>query len=71
VESLRPPHLHTWADAVEGTLWLYEAALPHYAAHPDRLALMLYDHAHTGTERQMQDAITWMAPFFLRAEEAA
>ncbi len=56
---------------VEGTLRLYEAAQPHYAAHPDRLALMLYDHAHTGSEAQLQDAVTWMAPFFMRAEEAA
>jgi len=56
---------------VAGTLRLYEAAQPHYAAHPDRLALMLYDHAHTGSEAQLQDAVTWMARFFMREEEAA
>jgi fermentation-respiration switch protein FrsA (DUF1100 family) len=56
---------------VAGTLRLYEAAQPHYAAHPDRLALMLYDHAHTGSEAQLQDAVTWMARFFTREEEAA
>jgi fermentation-respiration switch protein FrsA (DUF1100 family) len=56
---------------VAGTLRLHEAARPHYAAHPDRLSLMLYDHAHTGTERQLQDAMLWMAPFFMGDEAAA
>jgi fermentation-respiration switch protein FrsA (DUF1100 family) len=53
-----------------GTLRLHEAALPHYAAHPDRLALMLYDHSHTVSERQVRDAVAWLEPFF-RSEEAA
>jgi predicted esterase len=56
---------------VAGTLRLHEAAKPHYAAHPERLALMLYDHAHTGTEEQLQDAITWMAPFLVDEAAAA
>jgi dienelactone hydrolase len=54
-----------------GALRLYEAALPHYTAHPDRLALMLYDHSHTVSEEQVRDAVNWMAPFFVAAEEAA
>jgi dienelactone hydrolase len=56
---------------VGGTLRLYEAALPHYTAHPDRLALMLYDHSHTVSEEQVRDAVNWMVPFFVTEEEAA
>lgn len=56
---------------VTGALRLYEAAKPHYAAHPDHLALMLYDQAHTGSEAQLRDAVAWMAPFFADEDEAA
>lgn len=56
---------------VEGALRLYEAAKPYYAAHPERLALMLYEHGHTGSEAQLQDAVTWMAPFLVEDEAAA
>jgi dienelactone hydrolase len=49
---------------VAGAQRLYEAALPYYSRHPDRLALMLYDHTHLVTEQQMRDAVTWMRPFF-------
>jgi dienelactone hydrolase len=49
---------------VAGAERLYEAALPHYSRHPDRLALMLYDHTHLVTEQQMRDAVRWMRPFF-------
>ena len=56
---------------VAGAQRLYEAAKPYYAAHPDRLALMLYDHAHTGSEQQLRDAVAWMAPFFADQDEAA
>jgi len=56
---------------IEGAQRLHEAAQAHYAAHPDRLALMLYDHGHTVSETQLMDAVTWMAPFFFAREEAA
>ncbi len=49
---------------VANTLRLYEVARPHYAAHPDRLGLMLYDHTHVVSERQILDAAEWIAPFF-------
>jgi hypothetical protein len=49
---------------VEGALRLYSAARPHYAEHPDHLALMLYDHTHTVVEAQLRDALAWLAPFF-------
>jgi uncharacterized protein len=49
---------------VAGAERLYEAALPFYSRHPDRLTLMLYDHTHLVTEQQMRDAVTWMSPFF-------
>lgn len=49
---------------VESSLRLHSAALPAYAEHPDRLTLMLYDHGHTVTERQMQDALNWVATIF-------
>lgn len=54
---------------VTGALKLYEAAQPLYAAHPDRLALKLYDHRHTATPEQLNDALSWLAPFFLAGEE--
>jgi dienelactone hydrolase len=56
---------------VEGALRLYAAAQPHYAAHPDRLALMLYDHTHTVVEAQLRDALTWLAPLFSDPEAPA
>jgi dienelactone hydrolase len=52
---------------VEGALRLYAAAKPHYAAHLDRLALMLYDHTHTVVEAQLRDALAWLAPHFADA----
>lgn len=48
-----------------GALHLYEAAKPHYASYPERLRLMLYDHTHTVTPEQLNDAVQWMAPLFL------
>ncbi len=56
--------------AVGGTLHLYEAAKPYYAGHPDRLALMLYDHTHLVTEVQIRDGINWLLPFFVEARAA-
>ncbi len=50
---------------VAGVLRLYEAARPHYAAYPDRLALKLYAHTHTVTPEQITDAARWVATFFL------
>lgn len=50
---------------VAGALRLYEAAKPHYTSHPERLALMLYEHTHTVTPEQLGDIIQWMAPLFL------
>jgi predicted esterase len=50
---------------VAGALRLYEAARPHYASHPERLALMLYDHTHTVTPEQLAAMVGWVAPFFL------
>lgn len=49
---------------VGNTLRLYEIARPLYATQPDRLGLMLYDHTHTVSERQIQDAAEWITPFF-------
>jgi fermentation-respiration switch protein FrsA (DUF1100 family) len=49
---------------VEGAVRLYVAAQPHYAAHPEHLALMLYDHTHTVVEEQLRDALAWLAPLF-------
>lgn len=49
---------------------LYDAACPLYAAHPEQLALMLYDQTHTVSEPQLRDAVNWIAPFFL-PEDAA
>jgi len=56
---------------VEGALRLYAAAQPHYAAHPNHLALMLYDHTHTVVEAQLRDALTWLAPLFADPEPPA
>jgi hypothetical protein len=49
---------------VAGAERLYDAALPYYSRHPNRLALKLYDHTHLVTEQQMRDAVNWMMPFF-------
>jgi hypothetical protein len=49
---------------IANTLRLYDAAQPLYAAQPDHLALMLYDHAHDVTPRQIEDAVEWLAPRF-------
>lgn len=49
---------------VASTLRLYDAAQPLYAAHPDHLALMLYDHTHEVIQRQIEDAVEWLVPRF-------
>jgi fermentation-respiration switch protein FrsA (DUF1100 family) len=49
---------------VRNTLRLYEAALPHYAACPERLGLMLYDHTHLVSPEQIQDAVDWVSERF-------
>lgn len=50
---------------VAGAIRLYEAAQPYYAAYPDRLALLLYEHTHTVTQEQIMDAARWVETFFL------
>lgn len=55
---------------VAGALRLYESAQPYYASHPERLALMLYDHTHTVTAEQLNDVIQWMAPLYLDGESS-
>jgi uncharacterized protein len=50
---------------VAGILRLHEAAMPHYAACPERLALMLYDTTHTITEAQIMEALVWLGQHFL------
>ena len=54
---------------VASALRLYERAQPYYAATPERLALMLYEHTHVATEPELHDAVEWIAPFFLRPEQ--
>src|SRR5262249_52957453 len=56
---------------VAGTIRLYEAVKPHYVAHPERLALRLYDHMHHIIEEQLRDAIAFITPFFLRDDPEA
>ncbi|MEO7002233.1 MAG: alpha/beta hydrolase [Ktedonobacterales bacterium] len=56
---------------IAGTQRMYEAAMPYYAAHPDRLKLMLYDHSHLVTEAQLLDAVNWLAPFFTQTADGA
>lgn len=51
------------------TLRLYECAQPLYAEHPERLSLMLYDHTHTTSPRQIEDAVEWIASFFTETLE--
>jgi dienelactone hydrolase len=56
---------------VAGALRLFEAAQPHYATHPERLALLLYDHRHSVTPEQVGDVVNWIAPLFLSDEDEA
>ena len=56
---------------VEGSTYLYEAALPYYTGFPDRLALRLYDHTHTVTQEQLTDALTFIGRFFLAGDDTA
>ncbi len=49
---------------VANTLRLYEAARPFYADSPERLGLMLYDHRHTVSQEQIEDAVSWTAARF-------
>ncbi|GAC1458347.1 MAG: hypothetical protein PVSMB4_17970 [Ktedonobacterales bacterium] len=53
------------------TLRLYQEAEPHYTDHPERLGLMLYDHRHTVSSRQIEDAAEWVTPFFADRDETA
>jgi dienelactone hydrolase len=45
---------------------LYEAALPHYQDHPERLLLKWYNVSHVITIPMIVDAVEWLAPFFGR-----
>jgi uncharacterized protein len=49
---------------VSGSLRLYETAQSLYAANPDNLALMLYDHRHDVTEAEVNEGVQWLLPFF-------
>ena len=49
---------------VNNTLRLHAAARPHYAGTPDQLCLMLYEHAHTVSPQQLQDAVDWVCARF-------
>ncbi|HEU5347826.1 MAG TPA: alpha/beta fold hydrolase [Ktedonobacterales bacterium] len=49
---------------VSGSLRLYETAQALYSAHPDNLALMLYDHRHDVTEAEVTEGVGWLLPFF-------
>lgn len=44
---------------------LYDLARPAYAEQPQRLALRLYEHRHDVSERQVREAVEWIARFFL------
>lgn len=48
-----------------GTLRLYERARPAYELHPERLALRIYDHRHDVSEREVDDAVEFVAQFFV------
>lgn len=50
---------------VGGSQRLFELARPAYAEHPERLALRLYEHRHDVSERQVREAVEWIAGFFL------
>lgn len=45
---------------------VYDAALPYYRDHPERLALKWYDVSHMITVPMIVDAVEWLAPFFER-----
>jgi len=45
---------------------VYDAALPFYQDHPERLALKWYDVSHMITVPMIVDAVNWIAPFFER-----
>jgi dienelactone hydrolase len=53
---------------VANTLRLYDAARPHYAAHPEHLGLMLYEHTHIVSPVQIQDAVDWVCQRFADAD---
>lgn len=52
------------------SLRLYDAARPAYAAHPERLGLMLYDHTHLVSPAQIQDAVEWVCARFASPDAA-
>lgn len=56
---------------VANTLRLHQEATPLYANHPERLGLMLYEHRHMVSQRQIEDAAEWVAPFFAERDETA
>lgn len=56
---------------VSGSMRLYETAHPLYSTHPDRLALMLYNHRHDVTEAEVDEGVQWLLPFFATPAEAA
>ncbi len=45
---------------------IYDAALPAYRDHPERLALKWYEVSHMITVPMIVDAVNWIAPFFGR-----
>lgn len=49
---------------VAGAMRLYGAALLYYAAASNNLALLLYDHGHTVSEREIEDGVAWLAERF-------
>lgn len=55
---------------VSGSQRLYVTAQPLYSAHPDRLALMLYDHRHDVTEAEVNEGVQWLLPFFATSAES-
>jgi hypothetical protein len=56
---------------VSGSLRLYETAQSLYTAHPDHVALMLYDHRHDVTEAEVAEGVEWLLPFFAASAESA
>ena len=56
---------------VAGSLRLFEMAQPLYAAQPDHLKLMLYDHRHDVTEAEVAEGVQWLLPFFATPIEQA
>lgn len=55
---------------VGGSMRLYETAQPLYSAHPEKLALMLYDHRHDVTEAEVNEGVQWLLPFFVTPAES-